>query len=321
MKILIVGSCVTDLFFKIENKDDLIINDDKVCLNPGSKIPIDVTDITIGGDGANISVGLKKLSIDATFYTFFGNDLFSKEIEERLKKEGINLIIKNGLGKGSLSLILGLKNDRIIFSHREVREHDFEYSNTLPEYLYLSSIGNHWEKAYGQVLEFVRKNSIPLIFTPGSPQLKIKNDIIYETLKSSKIAFINKAEAQKLLQWKNIPFVDTKDILSQIKELGPETVSVTDGENGAYALDKNNNFYYIKPFGENVVEKTGAGDAYTSGFLANHFMGNNIEESMRWGSINAYFAMQKVGAQNGLLTKEGIEKAVTENEKYKTEKL
>lgn len=322
MNVLIIGSSVIDLFLDIKDKSHITGNDNNVSLKLGDKIPMDMKKIALGGDGANISVGLKRLSVDTTFFTFFGNDLFSKEMEETIKKEGVKLIAEREGERSSLSLIFNFNKDRVIFSHREPRNHDFYYNQDLPDFVYLSSIGEKWQDAYEKVLDFTKKNNLPMGFTPGSPQLKQNSDILIACLKNSKIVFINRDEAEKILKFQKISYSnDIKDILSKVKNLGMEVLSVTDGISGAYALDKNGNYYSIKSFGEGAVERTGAGDAYTSGFLSHYLLELDIPECMRRGCFNAHSVVLKTGAQDGLLTKEEMEKLSEENNEFKAKRI
>ncbi|OGH11190.1 MAG: hypothetical protein A2857_04285 [Candidatus Levybacteria bacterium RIFCSPHIGHO2_01_FULL_36_15] len=323
MKILVVGSSVIDLFIEIEDKNHIEFIKNKIQLTSGDKIPIDIKTLTIGGDGANVSVGLSLLERQTTFYTYFGNDIFSKEIEEAINKKGVKLMAqKNEEGKSSLSLVFNIGNDRIIFSHHEKRNHIFNYQeNSLPDFIYLTSVGDYWQEAYKSVLEFAKKNGIPLGLTPGTHQFEAPTDILLEIIKTSKIVLVNREEAAKILSWKNVFEPDIKDLMSEFKKLGPQIISVTDGAQGASCLDETNNYYYIKPFQEKILEKTGAGDAYTSGFLSAYFNNLSINECMKWGSLNSNSVMQKVGAQEGLLTKDEIEKIVRENPDYKAEKI
>lgn len=322
MNVLIIGSSVIDLFLDIKDKSHITGNDNNVSLKLGDKIPMDMKKIALGGDGANISVGLERLSIDTTFFTFFGNDLFSKEMEEIIKKEGVKLIAEREGERSSLSLIFNFNKDRIIFSHREPRSHDFYYNQDLPDFVYLSSIGEKWQDAYEKVLDFTKKNNLPMGFTPGTPQLQQNSEILIACLKNSKIVFINRDEAEKILKFQKISYSnDIKDILSKVKNLGMGVLSVTDGISGAYALDNNGNYYSIKSFGEGAVERTGAGDAYTSGFLSHYLLGLGIPECMRRGCFNAHSVVLKTGAQDGLLTKEEMEKLSEENKEFKAKQI
>lgn len=323
MNVLVVGSSVIDLFLEIEDKSHIKTYQDSILLKLGDKIPIDMKKITLGGDGANVSVGLKRLSLDTTFFTFFGSDLFSKEVEETLRKEEVELIVEREGAKCSLSMIFNFDSDRIIFSHKEERPHDFYYNEKkLPDFVYLASIGERWEDAYSKVLDFTKKNNIPMGFTPGTPQLKENSDILIDSLKNSKTVFINREEAEKILSFQNISYKDDiKDVLSKMKTLGMEVLSITDGLGGAYALDNNGNFYFIKSFGEGATERTGAGDAYASGFLSSYLLGFDIPECMRTGCFNANSVVSKIGAQEGLLNIEQMEEISNKNPEFKAEKI
>ncbi len=50
-------------------------------------------------------------------------------------------------------------------------------------------------------------------------------------------------------------------------------------------------------------DRTGAGDAYTSTFIAALAMGQSIETALLWAPINPMSVVQQLGAQAGLLTK------------------
>jgi len=323
MKVLVVGSSKIDLFFEVIEKSHIKSSGNDVLLAAGDKIPIDIKRIALGGNGANISVGLKRLGHETTFFTYFGNDVFSKEMEDIIKKEGINLKAQNIGDKSSLSLILDLDKDRIIFSHHEPKAHPFTYDDpALPDFVYLISVGPSWEETYEEVLEFVKKNNIPLIFTPGSPQIDSASQVLKDVTDSAKIIFVNLDEAKKLLKLQGIQVQQNpKEILSKMKSLGAEVVSVTDGLNGAYAIDKNNETYFIKPFGQEAVERTGAGDAYASSFLAHYLLGLDVAECMKRGTFNANSVVSKVGAQEGLLNKEEMEKIAADNKDFKAEKI
>jgi sugar/nucleoside kinase (ribokinase family) len=66
--------------------------------------------------------------------------------------------------------------------------------------------------------------------------------------------------------------------------------------------------YHLHIFPHSVVERTGAGDAYASGFLAAVVTGESIPNAMRYGSVNASSVIGKIGAQEGLLKKQEMKK-------------
>ena len=57
-------------------------------------------------------------------------------------------------------------------------------------------------------------------------------------------------------------------------------------------------------------EITGAGDAHASGTVAALALGLPLEEALLWGAANASAVLQKIGAQEGLLTRAQLEEAL-----------
>jgi ribokinase len=64
-----------------------------------------------------------------------------------------------------------------------------------------------------------------------------------------------------------------------------------------------------------VVERTGCGDAYASGFLSAVMNNQVIPEAMRWGTANAASVIGRVGSQAGLLTRTEIDKMLSTHPK------
>lgn len=319
MNILVVGSSVIDLFLEVEEKEYYEIASGKVSFKLGDKIPLGIKNMTIGGNGANISVGLKRLGVKSELYTYLGADVLSKQIEETVKHEGIDLIAeKDETKNSSLSLIFDFKDDRIIFSHHQLRSHKFSYSKDGNlDFIFLTSIGVRWEKAYQSVLDFAKEKNLPFAFSPGMHQLDEGKEELLKTLTQAKILFVNREEAEKILEEKAEPGI----LLQKLKSLGPEIVSITDGTNGAYSISLSEEMLKIGAFGKNLVEKTGAGDAYSSAFFTAYLNNLPLSESMRWGSVNAYHVMQEVGSERGLMNKDSIKEALISHEDFKAEAL
>lgn len=327
MHVLTVGSSVIDLFLSLDH-DHVETHDGKALLTLGDKIPSEIKSFAIGGNGANNSVGLTRLEIPTSFYTYLGNDVLSREIEEKLTREGVELAsVRGAIQSAPLHIILDFDSDRVILSHYEKVKHDFTYEKSQKfdpdsigvDFIFLNSIADFWEDAYEKVYTYATNNNIPFAFSPGSRQLDNLNDLIYRVIKHTKIYFSNKEEAMKVAKIEN-PDTKIQDILQGIKALGPEIISITDGANGAYAADQDN-FYFIKPTPTDAVEKTGAGDAYASAFFASYLHGNDIPTSMRWGVFSSEGVMKQIGSQKGLLTKQQLDEQLKTNNNLIAEKI
>lgn len=318
MRCLVVGSSVVDLFSELDSPKSASISSQTITFNLGDKVPIDINHQAFGGNGMNVSVGLNRLGHSVTFYTYLGTDSLSANIERTLKEEGIETSIERNGFTSSMSFILDVNDDRIIFSHHPIKAHGFvPPANADFDYIFLSSIGAHWEEAYKNVLAFATQSGIPIAFSPGSKQLDSPNETFFSALHQSTMLIINTEEARVIASY----FGETPDsihaLCSYMAKLGPKVISLTDGGNGAYAYaDKT--LFHIPSFRDTgKKEKTGAGDAYASGFLSGYLKTRDVEESMRWGSINAYMAMQQVGAQNGLITQEELLNTLEKNATFK----
>ena len=91
--------------------------------------------------------------------------------------------------------------------------------------------------------------------------------------------FVNREEAAQLT---GNGTQDIRHLALAVWQLGAQLVVVTDGQNGAYAFDgKSLSFCPIFP--SKRVEATGAGDAFSSGYLAARFYNHNISAALSWG--------------------------------------
>lgn len=311
MQSLIVGSSLFDAIVSLEENAHLTVSDGKATFNLGDKIPIDIKAFSIGGNGANVASSLQKLNISNAFYTYIGQDALSQFISKQLSDEGINVIQENVDSKdGPLSLIFNFKEDRTIFSHHPEFEHIFVESKITEksEVIFLTSIGKRWEGAYEQVLSYASRENIPIAFSPGSAQMKDINETFIKTVHQSKMLFCNLEEARIInSKLSGVEITEIKDLLINIKNYGFDLLSVTDGANGSYAVDREEKIYKIGTLQPDGHEKTGAGDAYAGAFLASHLKGLSVSECMKRGVLNSVGVMSHVGAHTGQLKEEEME--------------
>jgi len=92
MHVLVIGSSSVDLFAKPINEGLLDETEKKVYFNLGDKIPVEVYNLSLGGNASNVVSGLKALGLEVALYTYLGSDSLSKHIEDSLLERGIDLI-------------------------------------------------------------------------------------------------------------------------------------------------------------------------------------------------------------------------------------
>ncbi|MBI2031633.1 MAG: carbohydrate kinase family protein [Candidatus Levybacteria bacterium] len=314
--VVAVGNAKIDIFLQVHDTNQhfkLNPQTKELCVISGDKALVDKAFFTIGGNAANVSVGLSRMGLKTAIVAEIGSDEFADKIKNTLKKENVSEdYLKQAEGESSLSVIINYAKERTIFEENVEREHDYNFDNISGKWIYLTSIGKKWENAYRKTLDFVEKNNLKLAFNPGTAQLDDGLSEIAGIFKKTEILFLSKEEAIKILKLDSSSFTSDeesiKKLLFLLKELGPKVAIITDGKNGSFMLDENNNFFFQGIKEAEVVEKTGAGDAYASGFLSAVIFGQNYQTAMKWGTENSASVIGKVGAQTGLLRRKEMEK-------------
>ncbi len=312
--VLTVGESTIDAFMTLHDASKACRIDSEehdLCFKFGEKIDVDRYDFTIGGNATNVAVGLTRLGLKATLCTETGDDEFSLKIRNCLANEHIErLFVRQVPGPSNFSVIINCNGDRTIFVQDVGREHDFDLTDVTADIVYLTSLGNEWRKPYKKILDFVEEQGSTLAFNPGSRQLREGKDVVHEVMKKSQMLFVNKEEAELILFDKQTTESGEsyiRELLTKLRDLGPKVVLITDGKKGSYAIDDSGGFHSQGIHDGPIVERTGAGDAFTSGFLAASVLGLSLPKAMLWGSWNATSVVGKVGAQAGLMTKEQMD--------------
>lgn len=313
-----IGSAKIDIFLSIRNESSYVhLNKDanELCVVYGQKIPVDRCSLQIGGNACNVAVGLSKLQIKTAVMAEIGTDEFAQKIINTLSSENVDTskILQREGQQSSFSTILSFKGERTIFSEHVKRNHDFNFENIGAKWAYLTSLGDKWAEAYRKTIDFVKNTKCGLAFNPGRLQIDSGENNIQNVLSLTNILFVNKEEAMKISNFKflisneNGENKNMKSLLESLQKLGPKIVVITDGENGSFAVNEKREFFTQPAIPTRIVEKTGAGDAYASGFLAAVLYNLPMQTAMKWGALNASGTMSAIGAQNGLLSRKEME--------------
>ena len=157
-------------------------------------------------------------------------------------------------------------------------------------------------------------------FAPGKNEIKLGVEKLSRLYKRADIFFCNVDEAEKIL---NIYTLGIPELLKRMKELGPKIVVITDGSKGAHAFDGTNIYEQpLYPDPKTPLDRTGAGDAFSSTTVSALALGNDLPTALAWGAINSMSVVQQVGAQKGLLSRDKIEEYLKNAPaEFKTKKL
>lgn len=307
--VVCVGGATVDLFLLIDPNNPHIKFDqssNELSIHLGDKIVLESSKLTVGGNANNVAVGLKKLGLNSALVAEVGEDEFAHDVLDSLRRHKIPTnLLKKTKTPSSFSVVLNYMDDRTIFTRKVEREHDFSFKNLKTDWIYLTSLGKKWEHVYKKTAELVQKKGIKLAFNPGALQLDAGLSSFSYLLPMCNVLIVNKEEADQIVNGKQL-MADIKDLLFELKKLGPNVVVITDGNNGSWAIDDKAKVYFHESSKSKAFSRTGAGDAYSSGFLAGLISHKTIEQSMGWGTKNAGSVIKLIGAQTGLMTLEQI---------------
>ena len=277
----------------------------EICMPFADKIPYEsLTVMPAVGNASNVAVGARRLGIDTAILTSVGSDYYGKEVLGHYRKEKVATeLVKVNVGKPTnYHFVLNYGPERTIL----IKHQDYAYYDPArignPEWIYFSSIGEHTLGFHEKLARYLAAHpDIKMAFNPGTFQLKFGPKKLREIYRRAHVLFVNREEAQLILGTKHDRI---KELLLGLRELGPKIVVITDGPLGAYASDDGSCYFMpLYPDPKPPISRTGAGDAFGTGFLSALIHGASVPEALRWAPIESMHVVQYFGAQTGLLSR------------------
>lgn len=280
-----IGNATIDAFLILAGSNSAVSLDNvhkRLCVDYGQKIPLESCDFFLGGNACNVAVGLSRAGFKTAIIAEIARDEFSEKILNGLKKEDVETdFLLRGEGQSSFSIALNFQGERTLFVEHRDRQHNFNLNEIEAKALYLTSLGHTWQHVYKKVAAYLQmRREVVLAFNPGTTQFLdgVKTfDFIFPL---TTILFVNREEAEKIVGRKE----DIPSLLADLQATGAKIVSLTDGARGGYAIDEQGKIHHQPIITCPVVERTGAGDAYATGFLAAFMQGQPVSTCMLWGA-------------------------------------
>ena len=291
----------------------------------GSKLPYDdVTVVNAVGNSPNASVSAHRLGIKSALISSLGNDRNGTDCLEALRKEGVHTeyVKVHEDKKTNYHYVLRYGPERTILINHEHYPYVLPDFEVPPRFIYFSSIGEHGIDYHFEIAKYIKAHpETKLVFQPGTFQIKLGAQKLKELYEVTEIFFCNKEEAQEILGSSE---QDVPTLIRAFKELGPKMPVITDGPEGAYVVDADDQAWHMPMYPDPAppVDRTGAGDAFSSTFTTAISLGLTPAEALSWGPINSMSVVQHIGAQEGLITREKLEQYLADApEMYKARKI
>ncbi len=319
LRTLSIGGATFDLFVRT-GKDDIATDKDHTALllPIGHKIRVQEVVEACGGGASNTSVGLARLGMKAAFCGIIGSDQWGQRMLENLRTENVDstsaTVIEHETSSFSIILNAGT-GDRVILYATGVNAHlhdvtfDKESAKSM-DWIYFNHIHESSFEIEDDIASILGDGRTGMTWNPGGRQLKKGVDDAgnRSLLSKTDILLLNKEEV--------LAFTGKKDADHAIKALlkcGTHVVCVTDGKHGCIASD-GKSMYSCPAIGDAlVVDATGAGDAFGTGFTWAMLTLHDLPIALRAGTINATSVIATTGAETGLLTHTEMQKRLTDS--------
>ncbi|WP_335869481.1 carbohydrate kinase family protein [Bacillus sp. 2205SS5-2] len=257
-----------------------------------------------GGSPSNIAMNVKKLGAKSLVASAVGKDGLGEFLINHLRSANIDTRgVQQVDYATSMVLVTKSQNSPVPIFYREADYH-LAYNSGLEEDLKRSKIIHFscWplsrrpaRETMERVLEVARKNNILLCFDPNyHPMTWEKGEDGIEYIKSiiSKVDIVKPSEDDA----ERIFGKDThKNQIEKFLKLGVKLVILTLGRKGAIVSNGRETLRF-NTLATEVVDTTGAGDAFWSGFYSALIRGYTIKEALNLGFAVSAYKLKFTGA-------------------------
>ena len=305
--IISIGSATRDIFMKSEQfkivEDKSFVTGQAECFALGSKIEIKDMVFASGGGGTNTAVTFARQGLKTSCVGAIGNDFNGRDLIAELVQEGVNTeyFQINKDGRTAYSVILVHESgERTILSYKgegqnfDVKKIPFDKFNT--RWLFLDSLGGHYDLLETAV-NWAVKNGVKLATDPGGKEIDHGLEKLKPLLKYFSIVKMNQEEAAKLT---GISYEKEEEIFKLMDEVIDGVFLMSKGPDGVVASG-GEDIYRAGVPDSPVVERTGAGDAFSSGFVAEYIRSEDIVKAIQFATANASSVVTQYGAKAGIL--------------------
>jgi ribokinase len=266
----------------------------------GKKIHVDDMTITTGGNATNVAVTFARQGLHSKYAWKIGTDAVSHSILKNLDDEDVDTSGTHQDAEFSPSystILLAPTGERTVlnFIGTPIKAHTKPIDMAVlkdVDWVYLSSINNM--ELLDEIAEHAAKNDVKIMMNPSGVELE-NPDKLKGILDDVEVLAMNKEEAQELVSGETLEEL-ARHLLHYV-----EVAVVSDGPNGVVATDGKTVVRAGMYEDVKVVDRTGAGDAFGSGFLSQWAQGSSLKDAVIFASANSTSVVTKIGAKGGIL--------------------
>lgn len=296
MKIASVGAVLMDQIASVERFPS---EDDEVFVPKLQLLP--------GGSAANFAVFCTRFGEESGFIGKVGKDGLGDSLIVDLKKENVNTqnVARSDTPTGTVFIAVRTDGQRMMYAHsgaaNELNEADIDINSLNKfDHLHLADL----EKI--SVLEHAAKNFKGTVSLNPGALVAEKREKAIELIKQVDILICSEDEAKKLTRK-----YSGDEWIKELKSWGPQLVVLTRGAKPVRAFD-GKRLLESPVFKVCPVDTTGAGDAFSAGFICEYLRTHDVAKAMKFGNAAAGLVVQHAGSRTGLKSREQVEKFISE---------
>ena len=323
-QVICVGSCSQDIFFPtdegivIDTPEDITAKQ-KIAFELGGKYQVADRHESVGGVAANVSVGLARLGHTVAPYSCVGDDEMGKFImgvfnDERIATDLMTVLSDSKTDLSAIVVVIP-SGERTIFHNRDANERLSVMQEKLKntEWLFVSALNGDWRKNLATLRASKKAFGLKIAFNPGQHNIREDAAVIIDVLRETEVLLLNKDEAIELLMQmtprpSDTDLDDELILLEKLHQAGAAVIGMTDGKRGAWGYDGAEYWYCPIHTKDTIVDSTGCGDSFASGFFAAHLAGATLARALQYGMGNSGSVIGYYGAIEGLLRPDEMEK-------------
>ena len=310
-KILGIGNAIVDVFVKVD--DNFLLKNN---LTKGSmkliekaefetlKDTIKIEKIEAGGSVANTIAGISYLGGNSSFIGKVNSDEFGRVYKKSLEKIKVNFYYSEkseNLSTGASIIFITPDSERTMCTYLgissqlskddinedHIKDHELIF---LEGYLWDKGIS---EEMFKHVINLAKKNNTKIAMSLSDVfcVTRHRNDFFKLLVNDLNILIGNENEINELVQKNNL-----LDSINELKKIN-KIVVITRSENGSLVILNNEITKCESIKVEKVLDLTGAGDLFASGFLKEYLDKSNINKCLQTGSELAAKVIEKIGAR------------------------
>ncbi len=304
-----IGSCTLDCIVQVKDILRFELFDREIikkytAIEYSRKLNMEGVRFVPGGSGANIAGNCSMLGLNSAYIGVLGDDFSAQICLDDLSKRGVDLthvkttqedntafsmILKTDWGRDRS--ILAYKGANNLLTPDDVEEDLF---NDLKAFAWTSLTTENGCRAIDKAINLTKDGGGLIFAAPSMSIIHWAKDWATKLISKSDVVSINAEEAQEFTGESEKFYA-----IQKILDLGPKIVSITDGANGSLLSDGQK---LIKSgiFKINVIDTTGAGDAFLSGLLISKLNNYPFEKMSQIASAMSAMECMEVGVRVGL---------------------